>query len=246
MSMARVFHGPTVYDPSLATQQQQGEKTKNLRDEFGLGDDEDQGDKDENLESEDSVPKDDFDSLSQKYRDAIRTKEALEKDLDSKNARIEELQRLNKQSQAILVNKHKDLIKALSEEYERQKGTWKAAVVEAGGDAVKLEAKLKLFELSKENNALKEQIKELELVAIDLVREIQEKEIKEKETKSVKSGATGVTGGSTTSSTTAPTPTPGKKAQAPTKPLAPPQAPAARGTGVKKNRQNTHTKKSKQ
>jgi len=51
-------------------------------------------------------------------------------------------------------------------------------MLESGGDTAKLEQKIKVMDLTKENSSLREQIKELELVAMDLMRDLQD--VKEK------------------------------------------------------------------
>jgi len=172
-----VFNRPREFDQNFQQQIVEASKKVDFRDKFGLGDDPDTGGDEGGSDNEDeqvSSTGEDFEGLYTKYNELLKANQALESQLQAKNTRIEELQRLSKQSQALLVNKHKDLIKALSEEYEQNKGKWKLAMLESGGDAAKLEAKIKVMDLTKENSSLREQIKELELVAMDLMRDLQD------------------------------------------------------------------------
>jgi len=172
-----VFNRPREFDQNFQQQIVEASKKVDFRDKFGLGDDPDTGGDEGGSDNEDeqvSSTGEDFEGLYTKYNELLKSNQALESQLQAKNTRIEELQRLSKQSQALLVNKHKDLIKALSEEYEQNKGKWKLAMLESGGDAAKLEAKIKVMDLTKENSSLREQIKELELVAMDLMRDLQD------------------------------------------------------------------------
>jgi len=172
-----VFNRPREFNPQLQQQIAGSSKKRDLRDEFGLGEEDDttaDGGGSDNEDEQVSSASEDYEGLFAKYNDLLKANQQLESQLQDKNSRIDELQRLSKQSQAILVNKHKDLIKALSEEYEQNKGKWKIAMLESGGDAAKLEQKIKVMDLTKENSSLREQIKELELVAMDLMRDLQD------------------------------------------------------------------------
>eukprot|EP00457_Paulinella_chromatophora_P001895 gb/GEZN01001897.1/.p1 GENE.gb/GEZN01001897.1/~~gb/GEZN01001897.1/.p1 ORF type:complete len:872 (+),score=197.90 gb/GEZN01001897.1/:119-2617(+) len=137
---------------------------------------------DEEVASGDGVSQSTFAKVQQEFDKVKLENDSVQSELEDTKKRLTDLKTLSNTAKQIQDGKYNQILKSLMDDFENHKQEMRLAVIQAGGDKSLLEAKMKDMtrstQLLKDVEKYKQDIKELEGVGVEMVKEINE--LKEK------------------------------------------------------------------